>query len=95
MDKTTIPLYLLLSGTGAGKLQNAAELHNTAYRCFNGTYPGSENDELADLLVFHVSIENGAGLRTHDVGLWRAIGNRMLPETDTGTKTTIVEMHAT
>lgn len=101
MDKLTIPLYLFLSGAGTGKSRNAAELHHTAYKCFNGTYLGmARNDELADRLkdslVFHVGFEGGSDLRIDDVDPWEAIGNRMLlqllPETDRE-ETTLYNIH--
>lgn len=37
-DKRHVPLYLFLSGASTGKSRNAAELHRTAYNCFNGTH---------------------------------------------------------
>lgn len=66
IGKATIPPYLFLSGAGTGKSRNAAELHHTAYKCFDGTYFPQKNEELAARLrnsfVFHVSFENGTNL---------------------------------
>lgn len=80
IDKTTIPLYLFLSGAGTGKSRNAAELHETVYKCFDGTY-FDENKELTSRLqspfVFHVSLENGTSLQDEE-DPWAAIGTRML-----------------
>lgn len=59
-----------------------AEYHQTAYKCFDGTYFEEKNGELANRLknsyVFHVSLGNGTGLGTNDRDPWRAIGSRML-----------------
>ena len=82
LDKSTIPLYLLLSGAGTGKSRNAAELSGTAYRCFDGTYFEEKNEELANFLrdpfIFHVSFENGSSVQTEESDPWRAIGSRMI-----------------
>lgn len=82
INKTTIPLYLFLSGAGTGKSRNASELHNSAYRCFDGTFSGKRKDDLAqwlkDPFVFHVTFENGTSIQTEELDPWRAIGSRML-----------------
>jgi hypothetical protein len=90
IDKQSIPLYLFLSGAGTGKSRNAAELHKTAYNCFNGTHFPKHKDaelakreeKLAQMLetpfVFHISLENGTGLGFYDLDPWTAIGSRML-----------------
>lgn len=79
--KTTMPLYLSLSGAGTGKSRNATELHHTAYKCFDGTYYRHKDEELAsrlrDSMVFHVSLENGTSSRPEE-DPWTAIGARML-----------------
>jgi hypothetical protein len=74
IDKQHIPLFLFLSGAGTGKSRNAAELHKTAYDCFNGTHFPKNKDgelakreeELAQMLenpfIFHISLENGTSL---------------------------------
>lgn len=81
VNKTTMPLYLFLSGAGTGKSRNATELHETALKCFDGTYHRHQNEQLAGRLrnpmVFHVSLENGTSLRPEE-DPWRAIGGRML-----------------
>lgn len=81
IDKTTIPLYLFLSGAGTGKSRNAAELDKTIHSCFDGTY-FDKNEQLASQLrtsfVFHVSFENGTSLRIYEDDPWKAIGTRML-----------------
>ena len=81
IDKTTIPLYLFLSGAGTGKSRNAAELDKTIYKCFDGTY-FDENQQLVSQLqspfVFHVSLETGTSLREEEGDPWKAIGARML-----------------
>lgn len=81
IDKTTMPLYLFLSGAGTGKSRNAAELDKTIYKCFDGTY-FDENQQLVSQLqsrlVFHVSLENGTSLREEESDPWKAIGARML-----------------
>lgn len=90
-DKQNIPIYLFLSGAGTGKSRNVAELHKTAFDCFNGTYFPKTDDgklarreeELARLLenpfVFHVTLENGTSINTsRDESPWKAIGSRML-----------------
>lgn len=52
---------------GTGESRNAAELHKTAYKCFDGTY-FEKNEELASRLrhpfVFHVSLESRTGLQS-------------------------------
>jgi hypothetical protein len=90
IDKQHIPLYLFLSGAGTGKSRNAAELHKTAYDCFNGTlFPKHKDAELAkreeklarmleNAFVFHISLENGTSLGYYDSDPWTAIGSRML-----------------
>jgi hypothetical protein len=91
IDKQHIPLYLFLSGAGTGKSRNAAELHKTAYDCFNGTHFPKNKDgelakreeELAQMLenpfIFYISLENGTSLsRLRDQDPWKAIGSRML-----------------
>lgn len=54
IDKTTIPVYLFLSGAGTGKSRNATEFHRTAVTCLD-----PKDDELRSKLsnawVFHVS----------------------------------------
>ena len=85
VDKTTIPLYLFLSGAGTGKSRNSSELWKTTSQCFNGNH-FQEMDELAHELahlisnafVFHVSLENGTSLRPHEEDPVVAIGSRML-----------------
>jgi len=76
IDKTTIPLYLFLSGGGTGKSRNAFELQKTAYRCFDA------NEEIAEWLrgpfVLHASFENGTSVQTDEVDAWTAIASRML-----------------
>ena len=58
-------MYIFLSGAGTGKSRNAAELHQTTYKCFNGHY-FQRNEKLAILIlgafVFHVSFENGTSI---------------------------------
>lgn len=80
IDKTTIPLYLFLSGAGTGKSRNAAELHQTAYKCFSGHY-FQRNEKLANLIlgsfVFHVSFENGTSILPSEKDPLLAIGSRM------------------
>lgn len=99
MNKMAIPLYLFLSGVGTGKSRNAAELHKTAYRCFNGSYPGMDrNDKLADRLqdpiVFHISLEK-VSIQLEDVDPWKAIGYRMLLHFLDGNKTDLYTFHRT
>ncbi|KAL3702781.1 hypothetical protein TMatcc_000093 [Talaromyces marneffei ATCC 18224] len=90
-DKQHVPLYLFLSGAGTGKSRNAAELHKTAFDCFNGThFPKNDDDELArredelarlleNPFVFHITMENGTSINTsRDENPWKAIGSRML-----------------
>lgn len=56
IEKTTIPLYLSLSGAGTGKSKNAAELHQTAYKCFNGHYfQRNEKNAQSDLGFLRLS----------------------------------------
>ncbi|KAN0087013.1 hypothetical protein V8E54_000701 [Elaphomyces granulatus] len=90
LDKSTIPLYLILSGAGTGKSRNAAELHETTYRCFDGTYFQETNEELANFLrdpyIFHISFENGSGVQTEESDPWRAIGSRMILQLLRGTQ---------
>lgn len=81
IDKSTIPLYLFLSGAGTGKSRNAAEIHNTMYHCFDGTYFDKHHEleaQLRDPFIFHVSFENGTSVRLSENDPWRAIGTRML-----------------
>lgn len=81
VDKTAIPLYFFLSGAGTGKSRNAAELHQTVYKCFNGHY-FQRNEKLANLIldafVFHVSFENGTSILPCEKDPLLAIGSRML-----------------
>lgn len=81
IDKTTIPLYLFLSGAGTGKSRNAAELCQTTYKCFSGHY-FKRNEKLADLIlhsfVFHVSFENGTSILPSEKDPLLAIGSRVL-----------------
>ena len=58
-DKSTIPLYLFLSGAGTGKSRNSSELWQTTYRCFNRDY-FPRMDEIAHQIsnaffFFHIS----------------------------------------
>lgn len=81
MDKSTIPLCLLLSGTGTGKSRNAAEIHNTIYH-FSEVTHFSRHDELEAQLrgpfISHVILENGTSVRLSENDPWGAIGTRML-----------------
>lgn len=81
IEKTTIPLYLFLSGAGIGKSRNTAELHQTTYKCFNGHY-FQRNDKLVNLIrdsfVFHASFENGTSILPCEKDPLLAIGSRML-----------------
>lgn len=38
IGRTTIPIYLFVSGAGTGKSRNAAEFSNTIYKCFDGAF---------------------------------------------------------
>ena len=80
-DKRRIPIYLLLSGAGTGKSRNAAELHNTAYKCFDGSYFEEKDEKIAsqlqDLIFFHVNLEHD-GLLYGENDPLRVIGIRML-----------------
>ncbi|KAF9409162.1 hypothetical protein BGZ76_005728, partial [Entomortierella beljakovae] len=77
IDKSTMPMYLFLSGSGTGKSRNASEFHNAAIQCI-----GHTNDELRRRLetawVFHVSLENGFSLQPLENDPLKAIGSRML-----------------
>ncbi|KAF9424621.1 hypothetical protein BGZ76_003497 [Entomortierella beljakovae] len=75
-DKTTIPLYLFLSGAGTGKSRNAQEFHHSAYQCLAGHDPLRTRIENA--WVFHVSLENGTSPMENEPTVRRAIANRML-----------------
>ncbi|KAN0077415.1 hypothetical protein V8E54_005719 [Elaphomyces granulatus] len=71
--------------------RNAKEFHKLAAQCFDGTYAFGglkfqyqEENEVQHIVkclespyVFHVSLENGAGLRTSE-NAWTGIGFRML-----------------
>lgn len=74
IDKIYMSLYLFLSGAGTG---NASEFYRTAVECL-----GDKDEELKNKLrnawVFHVSLENGSGLRIDEPDAFRALGNRML-----------------
>ncbi|KAF9094166.1 hypothetical protein BGX27_001511, partial [Mortierella sp. AM989] len=77
IDKSTMSVYLFLSGSGTGKSRNASEFHNTAIQCV-----GDTNNELRGKLeaawVFHVSLENGFSLRPLEKDPLKAIRSRML-----------------
>ena len=77
IDKTTMPLYLFLSGAGTGKSRNASEFHRTVVECL-----GDEDEELKNKLrnawVFHVSFEKGSSLMKSEPDPQKGIGNRML-----------------
>ncbi|KAL1919137.1 uncharacterized protein VTP21DRAFT_2519 [Calcarisporiella thermophila] len=78
IDKSTMPLYLFLSGAGTGKSRNATEFHTSLLECL----PEGQS-ELRSIIrnawVFHVSLENGStiidGLESN---AFLAIGTRML-----------------
>ncbi|KAG0271060.1 hypothetical protein BGZ95_001193, partial [Linnemannia exigua] len=76
-DKSTIPLYLFLSGAGTGKSRNAQEFHQSAVSCLT-----EEDRELRNRIehawVFHVSLENGTSPLFQEVDPIEAVGNRML-----------------
>ncbi|KAF9904571.1 hypothetical protein EC991_002560 [Linnemannia zychae] len=76
-DKSTIPLYLFLSGAGTGKSRNAQEFHRSAVSCL------TENDQelrerMEQAWVFHVSLENGTSPLIQELDPIEAVGNRML-----------------
>ncbi|KAF9580471.1 hypothetical protein BGW38_002878 [Lunasporangiospora selenospora] len=76
-DKSTIPLYLFLSGAGTGKSRNAQEFHQSALACLNEEDQALRN-RIMNAWVFHVSLENGASLLVKEVDPMEAIANRML-----------------
>ena len=81
MDKSTIPLYLFLSGAGTGKSRNSSELWQTTYRCFNGGYfPKMDGlaHQISNAFVFHISLENGTSMWPSETDPMAAIGSRML-----------------
>lgn len=74
IDKATMLLYLFLSGAGMGKSRNASEFHWTAVECL-----GAKDEELKNKLqnawIFHISLENGSGLRVDEPDPFQAIGS--------------------
>src|SRR6202000_402967 len=56
IDKSTMPVYLFLSGIGPGKSRNASELHNSAIESVEDE---ELKKKLQDAWVFHTSLENG------------------------------------
>lgn len=77
-DKTTMSLYMFLSGPKTGKSRNASELSNITRKCFDGSFYEKKNAKLAtqikNAFVFHVSLKDFR----KDECPWRAIGSRML-----------------
>ena len=77
IDKISIPIYLILAGSGTGKSRIATELPQLAKDCAVNNPELQERLESA--LVFNISFENGTALDTNnekDPGI--AIGSRML-----------------
>src|SRR5206468_11536153 len=77
IDKTLIPIYLILAGSGTGKSRIATELPQLAKDC--AVNHSELQERLKSALVFNISFENGTALDTNnekDPGI--AIGSRML-----------------
>ncbi|KAL1916177.1 uncharacterized protein VTP21DRAFT_6181 [Calcarisporiella thermophila] len=78
IDKTTMPLYLFLSGAGTGKSRNATEFHRSLLECL----PEEQlelRSKIRDAWVFHVSLENGSSIIDGlEPDAYLAIGTRML-----------------
>ncbi|CAJ0894735.1 15506_t:CDS:2, partial [Entrophospora sp. SA101] len=77
IDKTLIPIYLILAGSGTGKSRIATELLQLAKDC--AVNHSELQERLKSALVFNISFENGTALdindeKDPDIG----IGTRML-----------------
>ncbi|RHZ72723.1 hypothetical protein Glove_240g37 [Diversispora epigaea] len=76
-DKTTIPLYLFLSGAGTGKSRNANEFHQTAITCLSAQEDMELLTRIKKAYVFLVSFENGTSILPKE-NPYLGIGTRML-----------------
>ncbi|CAG8616900.1 19902_t:CDS:2 [Dentiscutata erythropus] len=77
-DKLNLPIYLFLSGAGTGKSRNANEFHQTAITCLLAQEDEELLTRIKEAWVFHVTYENGFGLREDESRPYYAIGTRML-----------------
>ncbi|KAG0330716.1 hypothetical protein BG000_011552 [Podila horticola] len=78
-DKSTMPLYLFLSGAGTGKSRNAQEFHRSALNCLTEEDDPDLTDGIRKAWVFHVTLENGISPSAKELeDPIRAIGSRML-----------------
>ncbi|KAF9536709.1 hypothetical protein EC957_009924 [Mortierella hygrophila] len=78
-DKSTMPLYLFLSGAGTGKSRNAQEFHRSALNCLTDEDDPDLREGIRNAWVFHVTLENGTSPSTKELDdPIRAIGSRML-----------------
>ena len=68
IDKTTIPLYIILSGAGMGKSRHANEFHRTVCSSLDLADPASKMlaSRLKNAWVFHVSFENGTTIQPQE-----------------------------
>ncbi|KAF8458618.1 hypothetical protein BGX38DRAFT_1152199 [Terfezia claveryi] len=70
IDKTTIPLYIILAGAGMGKSRHANEFHRTVCSSLDSDLANPASEVLAGRLknawVFHVSFENGTAIQPEE-----------------------------
>ncbi|KAF9310054.1 hypothetical protein BG003_008980 [Podila horticola] len=77
--KSTMPLYLFLSGAGTGKSRNAQEFHRSVLDCLTEEDDPDLRDGIRKAWVFHVTLENGISPSVTELeDPIRAIGSRML-----------------
>ncbi|RPB18225.1 hypothetical protein L211DRAFT_141002 [Terfezia boudieri ATCC MYA-4762] len=70
IDKTTIPLYIILAGAGMGKSRHANEFHRTVCSSLDSDLANPASEVLVGRLknawVFHVSFENGTAIQPEE-----------------------------
>ena len=80
IDKTTMPVYLYLSGAGTGKSRHASEFRQTMLKSLPEGTELELRAQLESAWVFHTTLENGSGVdyAERDRDGITAIGSRIL-----------------